>query len=266
MTNKNNENNVLATINASKFDFSSSVDLETVDKGRLGTVAVFKREWEDKDGNKHEIAIDDPKLVASAVRIEQLLNAREMSSYGICYELSVFGKSASSMGFKSIGEMGYKCFGIKTITATQYARVGKWFIDFCETPNGIKYAPKPEFIGASVTNLVQILSLVDENGIDPLGKIIDLIANGSIHLAGTLANLKKELKALEKGETIDENGDKAIDVKGTVVSETKEDIAQAFSTILSEIEKMDDTIKEKALDLVKELQEMFTTKFEETKD
>ena len=254
------KNTTMETINNAKFDFSAPATVSTETRGKLGDISVWKRSWIDEKGETHELELTDKALVLSASRLDTLLAMREFSSLGVCFELSVLAKDKAKFGFKSVGEIGAKLFGLKSATANQYARVGKHFVNMTENGNGIRYELKPEYKGASVANLVQVLTLVDEKSDEPMENLISAISDDKLHLNGTLANVKKEVKAIQTGTEVDENGNVIVDSTAKVVESTKEDIATAIERLLLECEKLEDKVKRIALDHITALQDIFTTK------
>lgn len=252
------KNTTMETINNAKFDFSAPATVSTETRGKLGDISVWKRSWIDEKGESHELELTDKALVLSASRLDTLLAMREFSSLGVCYELSVLARDKAKFGFKSVGEIGAKLFGLKSATANQYARVGRLFVNMSEGGNGIRYELKPEYKGASVANLVQILSLVDEKADEPTENILNAIANGDLHLNGTLANVKKEVKAIQTGTEIDDDGNVIVDTTAKDVSSIKGNVSEAISVLLAECEHLTDEKKENALVHITALQEIFT--------
>lgn len=265
------ENNALATVTSVSevdksrmFDFSAPSVTHTEDKGRLGTLEVWSGSYKDDKGNTATVTITDKKVVASIDRFARLSAMNEFSAMGKAYELSVIASKKELFKCKSIGEVGRKFFKLQPSTATAYAKVGRLFVTMTEGENGVHYALKPEYEGATVTNLVQVLSLIDEKAEDPEGKLLELMADDKIHITGSLSNLKKELSALKKGETVDEDGNSAIDVKGTVVSEVKANVADSIAVLLAETEKVEsDGVKARLLELITEIQSIFTVEYDQ---
>lgn len=251
------------TANKATFDFQSDIETSlATSSNNLGVVTEWTKEVVNSKGETKVVSYTDKAIVSNLTAIDILLSMREKTSLGICYELSVCASNKEKMGYRSIGEAGKELFGFANQTATQYARVGRLFINKVETEKGINYVFKDEFKGATVTNLVQILSLVDDKSDEPLETIYDAIRNDKLHISGTLANVKKEVKEIA-GKTGD--SDKVVDAKAKVVESVKESIFDAFTTILTEIEKLiDEEKKEKATEAIGILQSIFTEKPEAT--
>lgn len=246
----------IETINNAKFDFGIVPTTETETRGELGKIEVWKRTYTDSKGESHVLELTNKACVTSATRLEVLLSMREKSSLGICYEMSVLAENKAKFGFKTAGEIG-QVFNLKSSTASAYARVGHYFVNLVETGNGINYELKPEFKGASVANLVQVLSLVDDKAENPLEELISAMRDDRLDIGGTLANVKKQLKAIKTGAELDDNGNAIIDTTAKEVSSIKENIAESFSVLLSECEKLTDDKKELALSHIVALQEIF---------
>ncbi len=247
----------IETINNAKFDFGIVPTTETESRGALGNIEVWKRTFTDSKGQEHTLELTNKECVVSASRLDVLLSMREKSSLGICYEISVLARNKAKFGFKTAGEIG-QLFNLKSSTASAYARVGYHFVNLVETSNGINYELKPEYKGASVANLLQVLSLVDDKADNPTENLISAIADGKLNIGGTLVNVKKELKAIKSGTDIDDNGNAIVDTNAKEVSSIKETIAESFSILLTECEKLSNDKKEIALSHIVALQEIFT--------
>lgn len=236
----------------------------TTEKAKVGknTFEVWKGVYVDEKGQAHEVVLRDEKAVANASRIDALLSMKEFSLLGLCYELSEC--NPKDFGLKRVGEVAEHYFHIKAGTANGYARVGKHFVKKLEdSEKGVKYKLVDEVEGATVTNLVQCLSLINEDSDEPLGDFYKAIypdENGkvAINLNSTLADLKKQLKAYKNGETTD--GVIAdVEAKEILSEPIKTDLASVFKTLLEEVDKIDGMEKKAhALDLVAELQEIFS--------
>lgn len=234
----------------------------TTEKTKVGKVEkdVWKKSYTNAKGEIVELCITDTALVTSASRIDALLAMKEFTSLGVCFELSVFADNKDKIGFKSVADIGEKLFGLKSSTATQYARVGKHFVIKSEDERkGVNYhlVEDVAIYNPSVTNLVQCLSIIDEKADNPTEEFYKALAEDKLHIGGTLANLKKELKAYKSGA---ESDGVIADVEAKEISSEpiNNDISKAFSAILAEAEKLTDNDKKaKAVELIAELTALF---------
>lgn len=253
---KNVTENLVENVSRETFDFSTDLSVKTENRGQLGDVAVWTRAYTDSKGESRICTITDKTLVATACRMETLIAMKDFASIGMCYELAVFAENREKLGFRSLKELAESLFpNIKANTATQYARVGKYFVKAEETVKGRKYSFIDEVKGTTVTNLVQILSLVDDKAENPLENLFNLIADDKIHLGGTLPSVKKEVKALsDKTDEVN-----AIDVTETAkeVSSIKKSIADNLSELLTAVESLDEEKQKEAVECIRKLEELF---------
>lgn len=222
------------------------------------TFDTWKRSYVDEKGQVHEIVLRETRAVLNATRIDALLSMKEFSLLGLCYELSVC--EPKDYGFKRIGEVAEHYFHIKSGTANGYARVGKHFvIKSDDDKKGTSYRLIEAVEGSTVTNLVQCLSLVNEDDENPLDEFYKAVlpddnGNVAVNLNATLAELKKQLKAYKNGTTPD---GVIADVEAKEVSSEKVEAKADFTTILEAIERIQEVEKKtRALELVGELQSL----------
>lgn len=244
---KNTENNAT-------FNFGLVPTTETQHSNKLGDRLVWKRSYKNSKGEITEIVITDKELVASASNIDALLSMKEFTSLGVCAELAKMAENKDKIGFRSVAEIGEKLFNLKSSTATQYARVGKHFVITSDSDNGRAYRLIEDVAGATVTNLVQCLSLIDEKADDPTEQFFKAIADGKLHVGGTLASVKKEVKAIKDG-TDDTNVIADVEPKEISSEKASTDTASAFNTILARVEELtEEERKARAIELITELQ------------
>lgn len=225
------------------------------------TVEQLKKEYTDEKGHVHTIVLREKKDLENAIALDFLKAIGDKAGLGICYELSVCNPKA--YGCKTIGEVGARFYGYKAGTANQYARVGKHFVKKSITEKGVDYHLIDLVEGVTQTNLVQILSLVDEEAdneetaLEEFTKAILPDENGkcALNLYAPLSDLKKQVKAYKDGASPD---GVIADVNPKELSSEKVEEKPDFSTILNAIEKLPDEKKLKAVELVQALQELLS--------
>ena len=171
---KSNNNN--ATENRD-FNYGLTTTTETKHTEKLGDVVTWSREWKNDKGEQKSITVTDKMIVLALENVEKLLQLKEFSSLGVCLELSEIAKVKEKLGMRSIAEIGEKWFHLKASTATQYARVGKYFVikNVSDKGTAYRFIDDIEIAGggnATVTNLVQCLSLIDDKADDDRNQTI----------------------------------------------------------------------------------------------
>ena len=105
-----------------------------------------------------------------------------------------------------------------------------------------------------------MLSLVNPDAEEPLGEIINLVAEGRLHPWGTLSNLKKEMHDIRTtigdGATADKGKGKGKD-KGKD-KDNKPTIADSFAVVYEAIEALEETDKAEALEAMNVLERILT--------
>lgn len=246
-----------------RFNFALA---ETTEKQTVGkkTFDVWRSMYVDEKGQMHEVVLRDAKAVANAATIDALCQLGEFASLGKCYELSIL--NPKDYGLKTVGEVAEHYFHIKRGTANGYARVGRHFIEkVVDEKKGTSYRFIDEVAGTTITNLVQCLSLVDEDSDEPLAEFYkatmpDENGNVAVNLNASLPTVKEQLKAYKKGVSPDgviANVD-AKEISSEKVTD-KPDTASVFKSLMELVDTIDGMEKKAhALDLVAELQEMFS--------
>lgn len=194
-------------------NFNISFGVDTVNtaiekKTEDGKVVTrWERSYMDKDGKVKTLEVSNPKIIKALVTIDNLAMLNEFSSMGMCFELASISADIDCLnGFKSIADVGSKLFGLKASTSTQYARVGKYFVSRTDKDGKTAYKLLDWLpAGTTITNIVQCLSLINEDEDEPCAKLREYIENGDININGTLARVKADLKKIKEGTTEDDN-------------------------------------------------------------
>lgn len=242
-----------------KIDFSSGCNIDVADMGKAGIKPTYSMTYteQDKDGNDivSKTVITDPETVADLVRLDKLTQAGKTVGIGTCYVLSRLAEKKDLLHVKNIAEFG-KRYGFKATTTTQYARVGKYFTTMTETENGTHYDVRPECYGAKLANLVQVLSLIDEDLDDPCEKVWTAIADNKLHLDGTLARVKQEMQALA-GKAIEKKDENKSAGAGKDENKSRRNISDVLSELLQAVESLDESRQAQAVECIRTLEQIF---------
>lgn len=258
------ENAVKTMDELTRIDFQTSCNIDVVDKGKAGIKPIYTMTYVDKDKDGNEIVtkneITDPDTVANLVRLDKLTQAGRQAGIGTCYILSKLAENKDLLHVKSMDEFGklYGArYGIKAKTATQYARVGKYFVNMQDNGNGANYFLRSEVAGASITNLVQVLSLTDDNLEDPCEPIWNAIAENKIHLDGTLARLKDELQKMN-GKALENKDENKTASAGKGKDKAQATYSDCLSTLLSLAKEFkDDERRNESIECIARLESIF---------
>ena len=155
---------------------------------------------------KSEIRITDESLLRSTSKIMVGKRTGELVSRVLCRELYNIESNGTyrSMGFKSIGEYGAKLFDLKSVTCSQYVRIGRYFIN-------ADYSDVSSFTDTlTISHLLELLTYVDEESENPIKDIELCFANGIINDCMSCRDMRNALKTHFKGDIDADNakGDK----------------------------------------------------------
>ena len=151
---------------------------------------------------KSEIRITDESLLRSTSKIMVGKRTGELVSRVLCRELFNIESAATyrAMGFKSIGEYGSKLFDLKSVTCSQYVRIGKYFIND-------DYSDISSFTDTlTISHLLELLTYVDEDSENPIKAIELCFANGIINDCMSCRDMRNALKTHFKGDIDADNG------------------------------------------------------------
>lgn len=158
---------------------------------------------------KSEIRITDENLLRSTNKIMVGKRTGELVSRVLCRELYNIENAGTyhSMGFKSIGEYGAKLFDLKSVTCSQYVRIGRYFIND-------DYSDKSSFTDTlTISHLLELLTYIDEESETPLKDIEMAFANGIINDCMSCRDMRNALKSHFKGDI--DNSKETEDTKDT---------------------------------------------------
>ena len=185
-----------------RFGYSSSKRYDSNDS-ELSIVVVGE------DGNELLTTVDD--VTADEITaLNSITSLQDFDSLGTIYKAwycSQLERIAKSTGYKTVGAMVEKNVkGLSAVTVNQYARVGKLFLMAGE--DGQPKFNRVWLNGVSITNLVQSLKAVKACGDDIDKFYTDYVKSGKLHIKGKLADLKKELSALDGKDSKDSKDSK----------------------------------------------------------
>lgn len=217
-------------------------------------VVAYKDTYTDKKGTLCSFTCADPELVEylSLCRVTtELDKALALKKFYAYYKVMENYKSFGQ--FTSESDFMETVYNVKGDTAKAYAMVGKYFLKKDDNGN-IVYASEL-LDGASTTNMLQCLSMVDKESDNPLHDILDYITSGKLHITGTLAQVKRDIHDIKTDlGTMRKSGKKSGNKSGSDDKEKETfTVADAFRVLLAQIDNLSDDNKEKATSLIDEL-------------
>lgn len=255
MANKNN--NAIATIKALPNIMVGGQPIvngltEIDNNGKM--VMAYKDTYTDKKGNLCSFTCADPSLVKwlSMCRIStEVDKALALQKFYAYYKVMENYKSFGQ--FSSESDFMESVYNVKGETARAYAMVGKYFLK--EDENGNVIYANELLNGASTSNMLQCLSLVDKDAENPLHDILDYITSGKLHITGTQSVVKRDIHDIKTDlGTIRKNskkdGKKADSEKSEKETFT---VADAFRVLLASVDNLSDDDKDRATTLIDEL-------------
>lgn len=174
----------------------------TNDDGTEVTVYNGKFHLYGNHKGKSEIRITDESLLRSTSKIMVGKRTGELVSRVLCRELFNIESAGTyrAMGFKSIGEYGAKLFDLKSVTCSQYVRIGKYFINE-------DYSDISSFTDTlTISHLLELLTYVEEESENPIKEIEMAFANGIINDCMSCRDMRNALKTHFKGDIDIDNG------------------------------------------------------------
>lgn len=175
---------------------------------------------------KNEIRITDESLLRSTSKIMVGKRTGELVSRVLCRELFNIEQAGTyrAMGFKSIGEYGAKLFDLKSVTCSQYVRIGHFFIKD-------DYSDVSSFTDTlTISHLLELLTYVDEESETPLKAIELAFANGVINDCMSCRDMRNTLKTHFKGDIDGDNSKDSKDSKDTKDSKDSKDSKDTTTT------------------------------------
>ncbi len=249
------ENNVIAAVNSLPNIMVGGEPIvnglaEIESNGKM--VVAYKDTYTDKKGNLCSFTCADPNLVKwlSMCRIStEVDKALALKKFYAYYKVMENYKSFGQ--FSSDSDFMETVYNVRGNTAKSYAEVGKYFLK--EDKNGNIVYQSELLEGASTSNMLQCLSLVDKESDNPLHDILDYITAGKLHITGTQSMVKRDIHDIKTDlGTIRKKADKPNKKDSDNEKETFT-VADAFRVLLASVDNLSDDDKEKATNLITEL-------------
>ena len=162
------------------FNRASSANIEgvTTTETKDGAIIASKEyKFLNPIGKRTTLKTFDKSIIESTEKIGMALYGQNVLTFAVCRELAKMDDKSKldSLGFKNIGEYANALFDISRVTATQYARIGKVFIN-----DDYKIASDILPSGLQKGHLLELLTMVSDDG--------DITEIESLYLEGTLTD------------------------------------------------------------------------------
>lgn len=190
------------------FNRASSATIEgvTTTETKDGAIIASKEyKFLNPIGKRTTLKTFDQAIIESTEKIGMALYGQNVLTFAVCRELAKMDDKAKldSLGFKNIAEYANALFDISRITATQYARIGKIFIN-----DEYKIASDILPSGLQKGHLIELLTMVGDDG--DISEIENLYLDGSLTDGMATTAIRKVVKDWK-------NGTLAIDVDSSEV-------------------------------------------------
>lgn len=145
-------------------------------------------------GKRATMKTFDAAIIESTEKIGMALYGQNVLTFAVCRELAKMDDKTKldSMGFKNIGEYANALFDLSRVTATQYARIGKVFIN-----DEYKIASDILPSGLQKGHLLELLSVVGEDG--DISDVESLYLDGSLTDGMPTTAIRKVVKDWKSG-------------------------------------------------------------------
>ena len=157
---------------------SSNIEGVTTTETKDGSIIASKEyKFLNPIGKRTTLKTFDKSIIESTEKIGMALYGQNVLTFAVCRELAKMDDKSKldSLGFKNIGEYANALFDISRVTATQYARIGKVFIN-----DDYKIASDILPSGLQKGHLLELLTMVSDDG--------DISEVESLYLEGTLTD------------------------------------------------------------------------------
>jgi len=190
---------------------SSNIEGVTTTETKDGSIIASKEyKFLNPIGKRTTLKTFDKSIIESTEKIGMALYGQNVLTFAVCRELAKMDDKSKldSLGFKNIGEYANALFDISRVTATQYARIGKVFIN-----DDYKIASDILPSGLQKGHLLELLTMVSDDG--------DISEVESLYLEGTLTD-GMPTTAIRKVVKDWKNGTLAIETTGKEIPQIED--------------------------------------------
>ena len=190
---------------------SSNIEGVTTTETKDGSIIASKEyKFLNPIGKRTTLKTFDKSIIESTEKIGMALYGQNVLTFAVCRELAKMDDKSKldSLGFKNIGEYANALFDISRVTATQYARIGKVFIN-----DEYKIASDILPSGLQKGHLLELLTMVSDDG--------DISEVESLYLEGTLTD-GMPTTAIRKVVKDWKNGTLAIETTGKEIPQIED--------------------------------------------
>lgn len=179
------------------FNRASSVNIEgvTTTETKDGSVIASKEyKFLNPIGKRTTLKTFDKSIIESTEKIGMALYGQNVLTFAVCRELAKMDDKSKldSLGFKNIGEYANALFDISRVTATQYARIGKVFIN-----DEYKIASDILPSGLQKGHLLELLTMVSDDG--DISEVENLYLDGTLTDGMPTTAIRKVVKDWKNG-------------------------------------------------------------------
>ena len=179
------------------FNRASSANIEgvTTTETKDGAIIASKEyKFLNPIGKRTTLKTFDKSIIESTEKIGMALYGQNVLTFAVCRELAKMDDKSKldSLGFKNIGEYANALFDISRVTATQYARIGKVFIN-----DEYKIASDILPSGLQKGHLLELLTMVSDDG--DISEIENLYLDGTLTDGMATTAIRKVVKDWKNG-------------------------------------------------------------------
>ena len=200
------------------FNRASSANIEgvTTTETKDGAIIASKEyKFLNPIGKRTTLKTFDKSIIESTEKIGMALYGQNVLTFAVCRELAKMDDKSKldSLGFKNIGEYANALFDISRVTATQYARIGKVFIN-----DEYKIASDILPSGLQKGHLLELLTMVSDDG--NISEVENLYLNGTLTDGMPTTAIRKVVKDWK-------NGTLAIETTGKEIPQIEDKIEKS---------------------------------------
>lgn len=179
------------------FNRASSANIEgvTTTETKDGSIIASKEyKFLNPIGKRTTLKTFDKSIIESTEKIGMALYGQNVLTFAVCRELAKMDDKSKldSLGFKNIGEYANALFDISRVTATQYARIGKVFIN-----DEYKIASDILPSGLQKGHLLELLTMVSDDG--DISEVENLYLDGTLTDGMATTAIRKVVKDWKNG-------------------------------------------------------------------